>query len=66
MDNATKSILLSKTFWVNVLTAVVIVLNRNAQVVDPLLIEPFVIMILPLVNIGLRAVTKKTVSLKGK
>ena len=65
MNNETKSILLSKTLWVNALTVVVIILNRNSQVVDPLLIEPLVLIVLPFVNIGLRTVTKQTVSLKG-
>ena len=65
MNNDTKSILLSKTLWVNVLTVVVIILNRNSQVVDPLLIEPLVLIVLPFVNIGLRTVTTQTVSLKG-
>ena len=65
MNNDTKSILLSKTLWVNVLTVVVIILNRNSQVVDPSLIEPLVLIVLPFVNIGLRTVTTQTVSLKG-
>jgi len=34
--------------------------------VDPLLIEPLAVVILPFVNIGLRAVTKEAVRLKGK
>jgi len=66
MDNETKSILVSKTFWVNVITIVVVILNRNTKVVDPLLIEPLAVVILPFVNIGLRAVTKEAVRLKGK
>jgi len=66
MDNETKSILVSKTFWVNVITVVVVILNRNTKVVDPLLIEPLAVVILPFVNIGLRAVTKEAVKLKGK
>jgi len=66
MDNETKSILVSKTFWVNVLTVVVVILNRNVEVVDPLLIEPLAVVILPFVNIGLRAITKEAVKLGGK
>ena len=66
MDNETKSILVSKTFWVNVITIVVVILNRNTKVVDPLLIEPLAVVILPFANIGLRAVTKEAVRLKGK
>jgi len=66
MDNETKSILVSKTFWVNVLTVVVVIINRNAEVVDPLLIEPLAVVILPFVNIGLRAITKEAVKLGGK
>ena len=66
MDNETKSILASKTFWVNMITIVVVILNRNTKVVDPLLIEPLAVVILPFVNIGLRAITKSAVSLKGK
>ena len=66
MDNETKSILASKTFWVNMITIAVVILNRNTKVVDPLLIEPLAVVILPFVNIGLRAVTKEAVRLKGK
>ena len=66
MDNETKSILVSKTFWVNMITIVVVILNRNTKVVDPALIEPLAVVILPFVNIGLRAITKSAVSLKGK
>jgi len=66
MDNETKNILVSKTFWVNVITFVVVILNRNTKVVDPLLIEPLAVVILPFVNIGLRAVTKEAVRLRGK
>ena len=66
MDNETKNILASKTFWVNVITLVVVILNRNTKVVDPLLIEPLAVVILPFINIGLRAVTKEAVRLKGK
>jgi hypothetical protein len=66
MDNETKNILVSKTFWVNMITVVVVILNRNTKVVDPLLIEPLAVVILPFVNIGLRAITKSAVSLKGK
>jgi hypothetical protein len=66
MDNATKNILVSKTFWVNVITVVVVILNRNTKVVDPMLIEPLAVVILPFVNIGLRAITKDPIGLKGK
>ncbi len=66
MDNETKSILVSKTFWVNMITIVVVILNRNTKVVDPALIEPLAVVLLPFVNIGLRAITKSAVSLKGK
>lgn len=66
MDNETKSILVSKTFWVNMITIVVVILNRNTKVVDPLLIEPLAVVILPFINIGLRAITKEPVGLKGK
>ena len=66
MDNATKNILVSKTFWVNVITVVVVILNRNTKVVDPMLIEPLAVVILPFVNIGLRAITKAPIGLKGK
>ena len=66
MDNETKNILASKTFWVNVITAVVVILNRNTKVVDPALIEPLAVVLLPFVNIGLRAITKEAVRLKGK
>lgn len=66
MDNETKSILVSKTFWVNMITIVVVILNRNTKVVDPLLIEPLAVVILPFINIGLRAITKEPVRLKGK
>ncbi len=66
MENKAKSILISKTFWVNALTVMVILINRNAKVIDPLLIEPFAVVTLPLVNVGLRAITKGDVSLKGR
>jgi hypothetical protein len=66
MDNETKNILASKTFWVNMITVVVVILNRNTKVVDPALIEPLAVVLLPFVNIGLRAITKEAVRLKGK
>jgi hypothetical protein len=66
MEDKAKSILISKTFWVNVLTIVAILLNRNARVIDPLLIEPLAVVTLPLVNVGLRAITEGAVRLKGK
>lgn len=61
MDKETKSILTSKTFWVNALTVVVVIINRQGQVVDPMLVEPLALVILPFVNIFLRSVTKKPV-----
>lgn len=61
MDKETKSILTSKTFWVNALTVIVVIVNRQEQVIDPVLIEPIALIILPFVNILLRAVTKKPV-----
>jgi hypothetical protein len=66
MDNETKNILSSKTFWVNVLTVIVVILNRNTKVIDPLLVEPLAVIVLPFVNIGLRAITNKTVRMGGK
>jgi hypothetical protein len=66
MDNETKNILASKTFWVNMITVAVVILNRNTKVVDPALIEPLAVVLLPFVNIGLRAITKEAVRLKGK
>jgi len=61
MDKETKSILTSKTFWVNALTVVVVIINRQGQVVDPMLVEPLALVILPFVNIFLRSVTKAPV-----
>lgn len=61
MDQETKSILTSKTFWVNALTVVVVIINRQGQVVDPMLVEPLALVILPFVNIFLRSVTKAPV-----
>lgn len=66
MDNATKNILESKTFWINVITVVVVILNRNTKVVDPILIEPLAVVVLPFVNIGLRVITKAPIGLRGK
>lgn len=66
MDNETKSILESKTFWVNVLTVLGVILNRNTQVLDPTLIEPLAVIILPFVNIGLRSITKGAVRVGKK
>jgi len=64
MDTETKNILTSKTFWVNALTVVVVFLNRSEQVVDPTLIEPLALVVLPFVNILLRAVTNKPVRIR--
>lgn len=61
MDKETKTILTSKTFWVNALTVIVVIVNRQEQVIDPVLIEPIALVVLPFVNIVLRAVTKKPV-----
>ena len=61
MDKETKNILTSKTFWVNVLTVSVVIVNRQEQVIDPVLIEPIALVLLPFVNIFLRAITKKPV-----
>lgn len=61
MDKETKSILTSKTFWVNALTVAVVIINRQEQVIDPVLIEPIALVLLPFVNIFLRAITKKPV-----
>lgn len=61
MDKETKSILTSKTFWVNALTVIVVIVNRQEQVIDPVLIEPIALVLLPFVNIFLRSVTKAPV-----
>jgi hypothetical protein len=63
MDQEVKNILKSKTFWVNLLTLAVLLVNRNELIIDPLLVEPAALVILPLVNIGLRYITTKPVSL---
>ena len=61
MDESTKSILTSKTFWVNLLTVVVILINRKERLVDPLIVEPLAVVILPFVNMVLRSITNKPV-----
>ena len=61
MDDNTKSILTSKTFWVNLLTVVVILINRKERLVDPLIVEPLAVVILPFVNMVLRSITTKPV-----
>lgn len=61
MDRETKNILTSKTFWVNALTVVVVIINRQEEIIDPVLIEPIALVLLPFVNIFLRAITKKPV-----
>lgn len=61
MDNETKNILTSKTFWVNLFTIGVIIVNRKGKVIDPILIEPVVVVILPFINILLRTITTKPV-----
>ena len=61
MDNETKNILTSKTFWVNLLSIGVIIVNRKGKVIDPILIEPVVVVILPFINILLRTITTKPV-----
>lgn len=64
MDKETKTILTSKTFWVNFLTVGVVLINRNEQVVDPALIEPLALVVLPFANIVLRMITTKPVRIK--
>jgi hypothetical protein len=66
MDNETKNILTSKTFWVNLLTIGVIIANRKGKVIDPMLIEPVVVVILPFVNILLRTITSTPVKVLPK
>lgn len=61
MDENTKSILTSKTFWVNLLTVVVILINRKERLVDPLIVEPLAVVILPFVNMVLRSITNKPI-----
>jgi hypothetical protein len=65
MDNETKNVFLSKTLWVNLLTVILIILNRRDVVVDPAIIEPLVVVLLPVINMALRLVTKKPVTLGG-
>jgi hypothetical protein len=66
MDNETKSLFLSKTLWFNLLSIILVVANRYGVVIDPALIEPALLVILPFVNMALRFVTKKSVTLAGK
>jgi hypothetical protein len=66
VDTETKNIITSKTFWVNLLTIVVVIANRKGEVVDPALIEPTVLVLLPFVNILLRTVTDKAVEVMPK
>jgi hypothetical protein len=66
VDTETKNIITSKTFWVNLLTIVVVIANRKGAVVDPALIEPTVLVLLPFVNILLRTVTDKAVEVIPK
>ena len=61
MDENTKSILSSKTFWVNLLTVVILLVNRKEQIIDPLVVEPLAVVLLPFVNMVLRVVTTKPV-----
>ena len=61
MDKETKTILTSKTFWVNFLTVGVVLINRHEQVIDPILIEPLALVVLPFANIVLRMITTKPV-----
>lgn len=64
MDRETKTILKSKTFWVNVFTVVVILANRTEELIDPLLVEPLALVVLPFVNIFLRMITTKPVRVR--
>ncbi len=64
MDKETKTILTSKTFWVNFLTVGVVLINRHEQVIDPILIEPLALVVLPFVNIVLRMITTKPVRVR--
>ncbi len=64
MDKETKTILTSKTFWVNFLTVGVVLINRHEQVIDPVLIEPLALVVLPFVNIVLRMITTKPVRVR--
>jgi hypothetical protein len=66
MDNETKNILTSKTFWVNLFTIGVIIANRKGKVIDPILIEPVVVVLLPFINILLRMITTKAVTVLPK
>lgn len=66
MDNETKNILTSKTFWVNLFTIGVIIVNRQGKVIDPILIEPVVVVLLPFINILLRTITTKAVTVLPK
>lgn len=57
-----KSVLKSKTFWVNLAIA----LAPLFPVIKPLLTEEVIVSLFGLVNIGLRMATSEAVSLSGK
>ncbi len=55
----TKHILMSKTVWVNILTIVFVLANRLWMPIPIELLEPIVVLTLPLVNVALRKITSK-------
>ena len=64
MDRESKPFYLSKTLWVNVLTivaAILTVLSQNETLHDW---SPFILIVLGLINTGLRLITTKAVTLK--